>query len=133
MRKQFLAILGVGAVVLGLAGSLAWAKTAAVVEIPFDFVANDKELPAGRYEMMAESADQNRLAIRNLNGDHTFMLSVLTRLADVGGTNVRVVFDKTEDGKCFLSEVHMPNMDGFALQGAPGRHTHKVVRETTEK
>jgi len=132
MRKQVLAAVAVGVFALGLAGSLAWAKSAAVVEIPFGFIANDKELPAGRYEMRVESADQNRLAIRNLNGDHTFMLNVLTRLADVGDTKVRVVFDKTEDGKYFLSEVHMPTMDGFALQGAPGKHTHKVLSERTE-
>jgi hypothetical protein len=126
MRKQFLAVVAVCAVVLGLAGTLVWAAGAATVDIPFSFFIKDKEMPAGRYEISVEGSNMNRLVIRAKDGGQTSMVPVLTRLADTGAKEPMVVFDKAND-KYYLSEVHLPGKDGFAVQGAPGKHTHETV------
>ncbi len=52
---------------------------------------------------------------------------VLTRIAQVGTSEPVVVFDKAADGTCYLSEVHMPGIDGFTFRGAPAKHTHVKV------
>ncbi len=41
-------------------------------------------------------------------------------------------FDKTGD-KCYLSEIHLSDSDGYFLQGAPGQHTHTKVKATHKK
>jgi hypothetical protein len=127
MRKQVGRAVVAAVLAFGLAGSLAWAGNAVVVNIPFSFMVKDKELPAGRYEFRVESTDNNRLAIRNVDSAGPFMLDVLTRLADVGDTKLRVVFDKTADGKSYLSEVHMPGRDGFLVGISKGREQHVIV------
>lgn len=126
MRKQVLAAVVVGVLALGLAGSLAWAAGAMQVDVPFAFSVKDKELPAGRYEIQVEGADQTRLLIRSGSGGGTVVVPVLERLADTGGKTPKVVFDKVEN-KHYLSEVHIPGMDGFLVGIAKGKETHEVI------
>jgi hypothetical protein len=54
------------------------------------------------------------------------LVRVITRLADLGGTEPKIVFDKTEKAS-YLAEVHLPGMDGFDVQHAPGEHSHTMV------
>ncbi len=131
MKKQLVAAATVCAVALALAGSLAWASDEVVTEVPFAFIVDGtKTLPAGRYDITAEAPDEAPVTIRNLGTGKEYALMVLTRLAQTGSSEPVVVFDKTEDGAYYLSEVHMPGIDGFAFQGAPGKHTHvKVTRK----
>jgi len=126
MRKQFLAALGVCAVLLS--GGLAWAGDEVVAKVPFAFIVDGtKTLPAGRYDIKAEGSNQAPVTIRNLDNGKENALMVQTRLAQTGNSEPTVVFDKAEDGTYYLSEVHMPGIDGFAFQGAPGKHTHAKV------
>jgi hypothetical protein len=127
MRKQVLAAVVVAVFALGLAGSLAWAANLVSVDVPFSFIVKDKELPAGRYEIRVEGNDEGRLAIRNSQGGGTVMALVIERLADTGATEPRVVFDKMADGKSYLSEVHIPGIDGYLVGIAKGRETHVTV------
>ena len=127
MRKQFVGVV-VGAVVLGLAASLAWAAASATVQIGFSFTVKGKEFPAGRYEFRPEGPNQNHLTIRNLDTGETQVLPVLTRLADTGSAKAQIAFDIT-DGKHYLSEVHIPGTDGYAFQGASGQHSHAIVTQ----
>jgi len=129
MKKQVLGAVAVvvGVCALGLAGSLAWAAGPVSVEVPFSFIVNDKELPAGRYEIRVEGNDESRLAIRSSQGGGTVVALVLERLADIGGKNSKVVFDKMEDGKSYLSEVHIPGQDGFLVGIAGGKEKHVTV------
>jgi hypothetical protein len=129
MKKQVLATVGVGMVALALAGTLAWAAGSAMVNIPFDFIVKDKKMPAGRYEITPDGPEQSRLLIQKVGGTESLAVPVMTRLADMGTTQVRVVFDQVGE-KDYLSEVHFPGRDGFALQGAPGKHTHRVLNGT---
>jgi hypothetical protein len=130
MRKQILAAVVVGVVALGLAGSLAWAAGAVSVNIPFSFIVKDKEMPAGQYEIRVEGNDESRLAIRSNKGGGTVFAVVLERLADTGGKDPRIIFDKTEDGKTYLSEVHIPNQDGYLVGIAGGKEKHVTVSGT---
>jgi hypothetical protein len=127
MRKQVLVAVVVGALALGLAGSIAWAVGAVSVNIPFSFVAKDKEMTAGTYEIRVEGNNEDQLAIRNIKGSGHTNLQVIERLADTGTKDVRIVFDKTEDGKSYLSEVHIPGTDGFLVGIAKGREKHVVL------
>jgi hypothetical protein len=127
MRKQILAAAVVGVLALGLAGSVAWAGGAVSVDVPFSFIVKDKELPAGRYEIRAAGNDEGRLEIRSSAGGSTVFALVLERLADTGAKEPKVVFDKTEDGKTYLSEVHMPGSDGFLVGIAGGKEKHVTL------
>ncbi len=127
MRKQVLAAVVVAVSTLGLAGSLAWAANRVSVDVPFSFIVTDKELPAGRYDIRAEGSDESRLVIRSEGGSGAVFAIVLERLADTGGKEPKVVFDKMKDGKSYLSEVHIPGQDGYLVGIAKGKETHVTV------
>jgi hypothetical protein len=127
MRKQVLAAVVVAVFTLGLAGSLAWAAGAVSVNVPFSFIVKDKELPAGRYEIRTQGNDESTLIIRSSEGGAGSLVPVIERLADTGAKEPKVVFDKMQDGKSYLSEVHIPGGDGFLVGVAKGRETHVVV------
>jgi hypothetical protein len=124
MKKQILAAVVVAVFALGLAGSLAWAAGAVSVDIPFSFIVKDKEMPAGRYEIREQG--EVSLAIRGDKGAQVFV-PVIERLADTGGKEPKVIFDKMEDGKSYLSEVHIPGADGYLVGIAKGREKHVTV------
>ncbi len=127
MRKHVLVAVVVGALALGFAGSVAWAAGAVSVNIPFNFVAKDTEMTAGTYEIRVGGNNEDQLAIRNIKGSGHTNLPVIERLADTGTKNVRIVFDKMEDGRSYLSEIHMPGTDGFLVGISKGREKHVVV------
>ena len=127
MKKQTLVVAGVCVVALALASSLAWAASSVFVDTPFSFMAKDTTMPAGRYEIRPDS-DMTNLVIRSSGGSggRTVTVPVIERLADTGAKESRVVFDKVE-GKRYLSEVHIPGMDGFLVGIAKGKETHEVL------
>jgi hypothetical protein len=95
------------------------------VDIPFSFIVKDKEMPAGRYEIRTEG-DTN-LVIRGDKGGQV-LVPILERLADTGSKEPKVIFDKIEDGKTYLSEVHVPGQDGFLVGIAGGKEKHVTVK-----
>ena len=127
MRKQIVVAAVVGVIALGLAGSLAWAVGPVSATIPFSFIVKDKEMPAGRYEILTEGRDEGALVVRNMESGAKVMVLVIERLADTGAKEAKIVFDKTEDGKSYLSEVHLPGKDGFLVGIAKGRETHVTI------
>jgi hypothetical protein len=127
MRKQIVVAAVVGVFALGLAGSLAWAAGAVSANIPFSFIANDKEMPAGRYEIRIEGNDEGKLVVRSIDGGGQVFVMVIERLADTGAKEAKIVFDKMEDGKIYLSEIHRPGRDGFLVGIAKGRETHVTI------
>jgi hypothetical protein len=124
MRKQVFAVVGVFVVALALAGSLAWASNAVKVDVPFSFIVNEKTLPAGQYQIEPAGSNMSQLAIRGSGG--TTIAKVVERLADTGGKEPKVVFDKVE-GKFFLSEVHYPGSDGYLVGSGTATETHEVI------
>lgn len=129
MSKRFLSVVGVSAVLFGLVAGVAAAQSGKKIqfETSFAFLVNDKEMSAGRYELEALSAQgPSMLTLRNLKSNDKVIVKAITRLADLGGSEPQIVFDKTADAY-YLAEAHFPGMDGFDLQHAPGEHSHAKV------
>ena len=126
MTMKFSArILGL-AFVLSLAAGQVFAQ-AAKVELPFSFMVAKQELPAGTYEIRVDGSPMKRLTVRNVADGKSVQAPILFRLADMGVTEPAVAFDVT-DNVHYLSEVHFPHLDGFALAGSPGEHKHELVK-----
>jgi hypothetical protein len=121
MRKQLVAVV---VMILGLAGTLAWAVDQVEVDFRFAFIVDGKEMPAGSYIVQVNG---DRVVIKDPKGGAGTEVAVVTRLADRGLEKPKLFFDKTEDGKYYLSELSLPGVDGFAFKGAPGRHSHEAV------
>ncbi len=97
--------------------------------IPFQFTAGKKVLPAGNYEVVPDvgaglvriSSSDNKAAVAEV--------VVVTRLAAAihsTATDAHLVFDKVGD-TYILSEVWLPNEDGFLVHTTAGRHQHHVL------
>ncbi len=117
----------VTALVIGVVGfgTTAYAQKTARMNIDFAFVAAGKEMPAGAYELAVES---DRVVLRSKDGKPTStMFPVITRLGrHDADADPELVFDKV-DGKLVLSELWIPNSDGYLLANTPGDHEHRVL------
>ena len=121
MRKQIVAVV---VMILGLAGTVAWAGERVEVDVRFDFIANGMEMPAGSYIVQVNG---DRVLIKGSKGGAGVEIPVITRLADRDLPNPKLFFDKTKDGKHYLAELQLPGMDGFLFKGATGDHIHEAV------
>jgi mono/diheme cytochrome c family protein len=94
------------------------------VEIPFEFTAASKVLPAGTYTF---SVDNFGLRLESASGGR-FHALIVTRLS--GPTEIfrsgSLVFDKTGGGH-ILSEVWIPGMDGILLQSNPKSQNREIL------
>ena len=122
MRKQVLAVVAFGFVVLGLAASQAWAQHQVEANFKFDFMVDGKTMPAGGYVV---TADQDRVLIRSaVPGSPEMKVTVVTRIASRELPKVKFFFDKDHDGIYYLSELQLPGEDGYVFQGSGRPHTH---------
>jgi hypothetical protein len=96
-----------------------------VVNIPFSFIVEGKTYPAGSYDV-AENTDSHSLSILSNSSTQIIAAPYLTRLSARSASEAEVVFDVVGP-QHYLSEVYMPSLDGFQLDGAPGIHTHTSV------
>ena len=107
MKKQ------ISRALLGLAAALALAVAAnaqvmhtILIRVPFNFVAGEKQMPAGRYSVRRIRSDaENTLLIRSEDGRATAI--VLTNSGDAGPRSGALVFRQHGD-RYFLAEVSMP-------------------------
>jgi len=111
-----------------LTSGVAWAQESQAInfETQFPFMVGQHQYPAGRYDIVQEGSSLSILTLRPTSPGQSIILPILTRLAEQKGTEAQIVFDKAAD-KYFLAEIHIPGFDGFAIQGAPGEHTHVRV------
>jgi hypothetical protein len=127
MKSRSVFVVVACAVLLGLLGGTAWSADPIMnVYVKFDFKVQEKTLPAGYYVVLVNRARPEDVVLKNEQTDEVTQLPIVTRLADTGGSKAKLVFD-TEGGEHYLSEIHIPNTDGYALQGAPGEHKHEQV------
>ena len=124
MRKIIPASAGLLLLLPSLCLAQVTVTRAVIVDIPFAFYAGEKMLPAGTYEIEGTN-QEGELKLIESRTQRTAMVQVFTRISQ--RDRVEVVFDRTAD-KNYLSEVYMPGMDGFLIQGAPVRHTHTVLK-----
>jgi hypothetical protein len=69
---------------------------------------------------------ETHLELRNVKGQEIQVVRVITRLGSRPVNTTLLVFD-TVGRDHYLSEFHMKGMDGFAFNGAPGKHTHEGI------
>lgn len=96
--------------------------------IPFQFTAGGKVLPAGQYEFASDIQAQVMSVVGTTRGPAA-AVPIITRLAagmHTTPTDAHIVFDKVGDTYT-LSEVWVPNLDGFLLHATKAKHEHKIV------
>lgn len=128
--KRHLLVGTVCAMIVGMLGATAWAAGPMMkIDIPFDFTVGDMTVPAGSYVLMLDGANKSTVALKRDNSGQVTRPTVVTRLADLGVSEPKFVFDTVGDTH-YLSEIHIPGMDGYALQGAPVEHGHELLSGT---
>lgn len=96
-------------------------------KIPFPFTVGRTALPAGQYDFVRETGEP---VIRVLAGrKEVAVVPILTRLAGSMHTTPQdshLVFDVAGNVHT-LSEIWIPEDDGYMLASTKGEHQHKVV------
>jgi hypothetical protein len=108
----------------------AYGEESLIVNVPFAFTAADKQLPAGKYDVTFQATVPDDLVLRNAKGDMEMNVPVITRLAqraDLTKKEDSMVFDEVGNKKV-LSEVWLPDFDGFLTSATKEPHTHKIIR-----
>jgi hypothetical protein len=97
-----------------------------VLSVTFPFQVADKILQAGVYAIEQPSADL--LVLRSAKGD-VVQLPVILRVAKLSPplTESKVIFDKFGDSY-YISEIWVPDRDGFVVGGTKEVHTHHAVK-----
>jgi Cytochrome C oxidase, cbb3-type, subunit III len=103
-------------------------------DVPFAFRVGVRDLPAGKYSF-AYNDLENTVQVRG--GGTDINVPVKTRLRGPTGTldfEGTLVFDRKDEVR-LLSEVWLPQKDGFQVGALPDSHTHvvlNVVQRPTE-
>jgi hypothetical protein len=124
MKKQSWTVLAVALFTLAASGNLLLAQMITVA-VPFEFKVGDRTMPAGSYDFR-RSKDDTTLTIRSLDTGEESIVAFITRLSPREDRKGSLAFDETNNTH-YLSEVYMPGIDGFHLQGAPGEHHHSML------
>ncbi len=101
-----------------------------VSSIPFEFRVGDKPFPAGDYRLTHQARALPELEIQSADGKHHAVLTSITRLARLHKGNdseASLVFDIVGETH-YLSEIWMPQADGFLVLATKGEHKHGVVK-----
>src|SRR5829696_7095800 len=107
MKKQISrALLGLAAALALAVAANAQVLNAVVIRVPFDFVAGEKQLPAGRYTVRRVRSDaESALFIRSEDGRSTAV--VLTNTGEAAPHAAALVFRRHGD-RYFLAEISVP-------------------------
>ncbi len=120
--------------VLGLLAIVAVPAYAAEVlmkaDIPFEFVAGGKTLPAGNYEFIVNE-QRSMVTLRNLQTNKSMLVTIVTELAAQPGLDARITFDSVGEKK--MLEAIWPADMGFLLHTTKGKHSHEIVNAAAKK
>ncbi|MBZ5516223.1 MAG: hypothetical protein LAN62_15505 [Acidobacteriia bacterium] len=101
------------------------------IEIPFKFMANNKEMPAGKYEVAKQPGQAGILLVRSLESKAAVQLTIIERIARREGSAANrseIVFDTVGDKK-YLSEFWPGGTDdGYLLGITKNEQKHQVVK-----
>ena len=131
MKKQLLrGLLGLAAALALAVAANARVSNAFVIRVPFDFVAGQKQMPAGRYTVRRVRSDaESALLIRSEDGRTTAV--VMTNAGDPGPRRAALVFRQHGD-RYFLAEVSMPGT--ASVRALPKAGTERrLERELAEQ
>ena len=124
-RGAFLIVAAM--VLLGtVGGGAVYAQDVSIVNIPFQFTANNKTMMPGKYEITV--TDQTVISLTPEKGPAVFVPTI-TRLAQRAKpiTEAEVVFDKLGD-QYRLSELWVPSEDGYLVTDTKQPHQHHVIK-----
>lgn len=120
MKKQLIALVGLG---LLLATASASAQTVELrANIPFNFIVNKSELPAGTYSLKRQGTTETVMLIESMDRQTDKMVLPHTCNAPQPATQSKLVFHRYGD-RYFLSQVWTAGSD-------QGRELPKNPRET---
>ncbi len=135
MAKQALWVLLIMTAVC-LAAAYAIEQTI-TVDMPYPFIVEGKQLPAGAYSIEPTDQYGKTLTIRSADDKQVIQAIVLTRIAGAGqglSTEPKVVLDKFDGDRYVLSEVFFQGEDGFLLTGANNSpHKHEMIKAKNKK
>lgn len=127
MKKQIMRVFAISGLLLTLAASQTLASQGArrlVVDIPFEFVAGQERLPAGRYFISRVVRDSGKaLLIRSADG--RVSVTVLTNASEAGGEQPQVSFKRYGE-QYFLAQVWTPG--GDSARSLPASRLEKQLR-----
>jgi hypothetical protein len=120
MKKSLM----LGFVALVAVSSLYGRTQVVTAKIDFPFMAAEKTLPAGTYVFELQPSGD---VFRVLRENESILANVVTRLGkEPAQKGAHLVFDKLGEDY-LLSEIWIPNEDGFLLLATKGVHTHKTL------
>ncbi len=95
------------------------------VNIPFEFTAGAKVLPAGTYEFIVDDA-HSTVTVRNVRTHRSVVLPVITLLAAERGLEQKVTFDKVGEKK--VLEAIYPMYMGYRLNATKDRNRDETFK-----
>ncbi len=95
-------------------------------QIPFEFTAAGKSMPAGAYEGDLRQ-DGGAIKLVNTTTGDSVVLLVQTAIAAQPGSASCLVFDTLGDDH-YLSELHLDGREGFIFPALTVPHTHTTLR-----
>jgi len=115
------------AVFLGMFVGSARAQESVIVKVPFPFMVQRDEMPAGRYEVKME--DGVLFVRRTDNGVGVFATTFRAGGADPAGNEPALVFTRRDSGSDYvLSQVWESSGDGLVVVEPPVRERHADAR-----
>ncbi len=94
--------------------------------IPFQFIVEGKALPPGEYNFIRNEGSFQVVSVKK--GPSAVALVITTLGGGIHTTpqDAHIVFDKVGDSY-FLSEIWIPQMDGFLLNATKEKHEHRTI------
>lgn len=109
MKKQITrTLLGFFAVLVLAAGAQAQTSRGVAIQIPFDFVAGQKQMPAGKYTVRRVRVDSESALLIKGEGKGAESAVVLTNTGDENPERASLTF-RQHGERYFLAEVSMPS------------------------
>ena len=125
MRTKLLLLSSI-LMLLAVAG--AYGQTLVKSNVPFQFIAAGKTLPAGSYAFIHDTAGE-LIKVVGTAKDATALVPIITRLGAAIHTtkqDTHLVFDQV--GAVYtLSEIWVPGQDGLMVAATKGKHEHKTI------
>ncbi len=102
------------------------------LDIPYAFIVQGKQLPAGTYSIERSSSDAKDINVRSIDGKNAAFAAVATWLKPktMEPDSAEIVFDVAGD-RHILAEVWIPGLDGQLIEGflpQAEKHTHEIIK-----
>ncbi len=94
--------------------------------IPFQFVVEGKTLPEGEYNFIRNEGSFQVVSVKKGPSAVALVITMLGGEIHTTPQDAHIVFDKVGDSY-FLSEIWIPQMDGFLLNATKEKHEHRTI------